>query len=81
MLEIIVVIQSSAIALLGYYTYVAHRELASQRHQIDWVSNEIYALKSQIKSVYLSEMGAKVHAAKKRIASKSPTTKPRKDKQ
>lgn len=80
-MEYVIIAQSAVIACLCYYAYVTHTELRSIKAQIDWLSNEIFALKSQIKSVYFADMGAKVHAAKKKIASKLPITKPKKDKQ
>ena len=79
-METVVIIQSAVLALLGYYLYVAYKDLQSLRAQIDWVGNEIYAIKSQLKNLQITAIGSKITTAKRRVESKTPINKPKKDK-
>lgn len=81
-MEIVVIIQSSLVALLGYYLYIAHRDLRDIKGQINWFANEIYAIKSQVKGILISDVSVSSEPVKIRKTSvrKISTNKPRKEK-
>jgi hypothetical protein len=81
-MEIIVSIQSALVVVLGYYLYKVNQDLLGVKQSLDWAASEIFALKSQIKSVYFADMGNTVSVVKKKPAVKQQITKSsRKDKQ
>lgn len=78
-MEAVIIAQSAAIVLLGYCTYYNWKDLTSLKSHMDWIANEIYAIKKQVNSIYFKDVSVDP-AVKKKPAVKPPVTKQRKEK-
>lgn len=78
-MEAVIIVQSAVIVLLAYYTYYNSKDINGLKSQLDWIANEIFAIKKQVNSVFFQDMSAD-QSIKRKPAVKPPVTKSRKDK-